>query len=253
MKRHLTLFTGLSANEFQSGLVEIEQHFATVRKDDYVNALVNEVQVANQSLFDRMHTIEVKRNANREARLLTSRIVSVQRYADSCRYVDDEEVRNSADRVLAVFKTYDKAFARMTTYARAGAVRTLQRELAAEDLQEHLSRMPEMADRIASVQSALSSLEEKLLEVDAASKAPMSGESLLLLKRTAAAKLRMLVEYLSVMSVKEPESFGDHYQFVMNVIGKLNVRRQKGRSATPTADPITLGVEPESDAPMRVG
>lgn len=253
MKRFFTLFVGLSANEFQSGLVEIEQHFATVRKDDYMNALVNEVQVANQSLLDRMHTIEVKHNANREARLLTSRIVSVQRYADSCRYVDDEAVRNSADRVLAVFKTYDKAFARMTTYARAGAVRTLQRELAAEDLQEHLGRMPEMDERIASVQSALSSLEAKLLEVDAVSKTPMSGESLLSLKRVAAAKLRSLVEYLLAMSAKEPENYGEHYRFVTNVIDKLNARHQKGRAATPTAGPITLAVEPESDAPMRVG
>lgn len=253
MKTNPTLKLGLNANEFHAGLNEILKQFATVRKEDYFNALVNEVQVANQALFDSMHIAEVKRNAYREAQLLTSRIVSVQRYADSCRYVDDQNVKASAEHVLALFKSYDKAFARMTTYTRIGAVRTLQRDLASDSLQEHVNRLPEMAERIASVQSALTSLEEKLLEVDAANSASLSSQPLLPLKRVAAEKLRTLVEYLAVMSAKEPESFEAHYKVVMEVINNLNAKRQKGHAATPTSEPMKLAVEPEPDLQNRVG
>lgn len=248
-----TLSLGLNANVFHAGLKEIENQLATVRKDDYFNALVNDVQVANQALFDSMHIAEVKRSAYREAKLLTSRIVSVQRYADSCRYVDDQNVKASAERVLALFKTYDKAFARMTTYGRIGAVRTLQRDLASDSLREHVNRLPEMAERIASVQSALSSLEEKLLEVDAANSASPTGQPLLPLKRAAAEKLRTLVEFLAVMSAKEPETFEVHYKVVMQVINNLNAKRQKGHASTPTVEPMTLAVEPEPDLQNRVG
>lgn len=253
MRTYQTLKLGLNANEFHAGLNEIVNQFATVRKDDYLNTLVNDVHVANQALFNCTHIAELKRNANKEAKLLTSRIISVQRYADSCRYVDDQNIKVSAEQVLAVFKTYDKAFAHMNTYTRVGAVGTLQRDLAAESLQEHVNRLPEMAERIASIQTALSSLEEKLMEVDAANSVLPSGQPLLPLKRAAAEKLRTLVEYLAVMSGKEPENFSPHYQFVMEVIGNLNARLEKGRSATPTVEPMKLAVEPEPDSQNRVG
>lgn len=253
MKAAKTFKLNLNSNEFQSGLCEIENLFASIRKDDYLTGLVSEVQNANQTLLNSMHVAAVKRNVGREAQLLTSRIVSAQRYVDSCRYLDDENVKASAERVLALFKSYDKAFALMKIDTRIGAVHTLQRDLASDEMQTHIARLPELASRIDGILQALQSLEENLLEMDLYNSAALEGQPLLPLKRDAADKLRQLVEYLAVMSAKEPENFGRYYQGVMEIINRLNAVHKKGSTNTPVAAPLTLAVEPEPTPHEKVG
>lgn len=253
MKATKTFKLNLNSNEFHSGLCEIENLFASIRKDEYLTRLVSEVQNANQTLLSSMHIAAVKRNVGREAQLLTSRIVSVQRYADSCRYLDDENVKASAERVLALFKSYDKAFALMKIDTRIGAVHTLQRDLASDEMQTHIARLPELASRIEGIQQALQSLEENLLEMDLYNSAALAGQPLLPLKRDAADKLRQLVEYLAVMSAKEPENFGRYYQGVLEIINRLNAVHKKGSTDTPAVAPLTLAVEPEPTSHEKVG
>lgn len=253
MKATRTFKLNLNSNEFHSGLCEIENLFASIRKDEYLTRLVTEVKNANQTLLNSMHIAAVRRNVGREAQLLTCRIVSVQRYVDSCRYLDDENIKASAERVLALFKSYDEAFALMKIDTRIGAVHTLQRDLASSEMQMHIARLPELASRIEGVQQASQSLEENLLEMDLYNSAALAGQPLLPLKRDAADKLRQLVEYLAVMSAKEPENFGRHYQGVVEIINRLNAIRRKDSADTPAAAPLTLAVEPEPTPHEKVG
>lgn len=232
------LHKGLGANQFHAGLTEICTHFLDFQSDEYLNGLVQNVEDANQSLFKAMHIASVRRSVQQESRLLTERIVATTRYVDSCRYVADAEVRESAEALKPLFR-YDKPFARMKVDARLGAVSTLLRDLQQSDVQAHLDRLTEMADRIAGIDEAWKKLKAKRLEVDKANSSMPKGMPLMDLKRDAADKLDLMVDYLKAMAEKDAATYADDYAVVTEIIKRLN--------AKPKSKPLQIEVELEDE------
>ena len=63
--------------------------------------------------------------------------------------------------------------------------------------------------------------------VDKANGTLPSAQSLMSLKREAAAKLEKLVDYLKAMSVKDAATYGEHYAVVTEVITRLNATKRR--------------------------
>ena len=224
--KNICLHKGLDSNQFHAGLTEICTHFQDFQSDEYLNGLVQEVDDANQTLFKAMHIASVRRSVQQESKLLTERIVATTRYVDSCRYVADDEVRESAEAIKPLFR-YDKPFARMKVDARLGAVSTLLRDLQQPEVQVHLAKLTEMADRITGIEKAWRTLKAKRLEVDQANSAMPKGMPLPDLKRDAADKLELLVDYLKAMAEKDPATYGDDFAVVTEIIKRLNATMRR--------------------------
>ena len=135
-------------------------------------------------------------------------------------------MKASAKALKQVFDSYSKPFARMKASERVGAMKTLQRDLDAPSMQEHVERLPEMASRINGMKEASETLKEALYQADKAKGTAPKGQSLMLLKREAAARLETLVNYLEVMAVKAPDDYAEHFAVVMQIINRLNARRK---------------------------
>jgi len=240
MKKLSRLSLGLDSNQFHAGLTEICAQFEGGTSDEYMNGLVSDLAKANKTLLESMHIAEVRINVRQEDALLRDQLVAASRYIDSCCYVSDETMKASAMVVKQVFDSYAKPFAWMKVDERVGAVDTLLRDLASPWLQEYVNRLPELARRITNLQAAFKGLQDALLEVDKIKGTVPKGQSLMLLKREASARLVTLVDYLEAMAVKAPDDYAEHLSVVMQIINRLNTRRRK-------SDHLQIEVELEDD------
>lgn len=237
-KNFKSFYVGLCANIMHSGLNEILSFYATRHSEEEVGVLVGDVARANQQLYETMNVVKIKRSIYAETREMVNRIVAMQRYLDSCRYLDDALLRGSADYLLALFASYGKAFAMMKANSRMGAVSTLLRDLGKAELAEHIGRLPEMASRIEGLRAAYEQLRTKQIEVDRANSQEVEPCSLLDLKRNASGKLRSLTDYLRVMSELSPEQYGEEYHMVSEIIDRINSSMPKRKK--PAAAALTL-------------
>lgn len=241
MKKRLKLLSlGLNSDQYHAGLMEIRHQFEGDRSDDYLNGLVDDVTEADGKLLDAMHIDKVRRNVKRENRQLMERLMSTSRYLDSSCYVSDEEMKACALALKQLFDTYRKPFAWMKVDERVGAVSALLRDLSAPDMQKQIDKLPEMSGRVKDMQDALGALKVALHGVDKANGTLPQGPSLMALKREAAGKLEKLVDYLKVMSAKVPETYGEHYAVVKEIIERLNATRRRSTY-------LHIGVELEED------
>ena len=221
------LSLGLNSDQYHAGLMEIRHQFEGDRSDDYLNGLVNDLAEADGKLLDAMHIDKVRRNVKQENRQLLERLMSTSRYLDSSCYVSDEVMKSSALALKQLFDTYRKPFAWMKVDERVGAVSALLRDLSAPDMQKQIDKLPEMSGRVKDMQDALGALKVALHGVDKANGTLPQGQSLMALKREAADKLEKLVDYLKVMSAKVPETYGEHYAVVKEIIERLNATRRR--------------------------
>lgn len=228
---------GLNSKQFHAGLSEICSHFQGKCSDDYMNTLLQEVENANQTLFEAMHIASVKRSVQQEARLLNERLVAAARYIDSCRYVPHAEVTASAEALKALFGSYGKPFTRMKVDTRVGAVRVLLRDLAKPEMQIHVAKLAELSTRVNGIQEALDTLTAKQLEVDQANSNQVKPMPLVELKREASAKLEMLVAYLKAMSRKDSVAYSEDYAVVLEIIKRLNATYKGGAPKASLAQP----------------
>lgn len=235
---------GLNSKQFHAGLSEICSHFEGNHSDVYLNGLLQEVENANQVLFQAINIALAKRNVQQEARLLNERLVAAVRYIDSCRYVPDANVTTSAEALKALFGSFGKPITRMKVDTRVGAVRVLLRDLAKPEMQVHVGKLAELSSRIEGVEEALNALTSKQLEVDQANSNLVKPVPLANLKREAAAKLDELVAYLRAMSAKDPAAYGEHYAVVTEIIKRLNATYKGG--ASKASSPQLDAVEPEA-------
>ena len=67
IRMKLFLSIGVSSEKMQAGLKEICNHFHGKRTDAYIDTLVQEVEKANQSLFEVLYVNSVKRGVQQEA------------------------------------------------------------------------------------------------------------------------------------------------------------------------------------------
>ena len=246
MHKTFTMSLGLSSNQFHAGLLEIGRQFEALRSDEYLNGLVGELATTNEALLDAMHIAKVKHNVKQENRQLTECLASASRYIDSCLYVSDDAVRESAAVLKQLWGSYGKPFTRMKLDERIGAVITLLRDLALPGIQEHVVQLPELEGRIATLQAALNALKRAVHEVDKANGLAPKGQPLMPLKREAAAKVESLVDYLKAMALKDPAAYGDHYEVVKEIITRLNTRRRKNlQVAVELADEEATTEEPK--------
>lgn len=227
---NFTLSLGLDVKQFHEGLDEICRHLADSRSDDYMNALVQKVVEAKESLFGAMYIALVKRGVLEESRTLNGRIAAVTRYLDLCAYDTDAEVKASARLLRRQLRAYGKSLAHMRVDSRLTAVEALLRDLSGDALQAHVKRLPELSARLEEVRKAKDDLRNKQLVVDQANSNLVKLESLLVLKREAAAQLGTLVAYLEVMAKKDAAVYGEHYAVVTEVIQRLNARRRSKAS-----------------------
>ena len=228
MKKQLKMLSlGLNADQYHAGLMEIRHQFEGDRSDDYLNGLVDDVTEADGKLLEAMHIDKVRRNVKRENRQLMERLMSTSRYLDSSCYVSDEVMKACALALKQLFDTYRKPFAWMKVDERVGAVSALLRDLSAPDMQKQIDKLPEMSGRVKDMQEALEALKVALHEVDKANGTLPQGQSLMALKRAAADKLEKLVDYLKAMSAKVPETYGEHYAVVTEIIERLNATRRR--------------------------
>lgn len=223
---NLTLSLGLDVKQFHEGLDEICRHLADNHSDDYMNVLVQKVVEAKESLFSFMYIASVKRGVLEESRTLNGHIAAATRYLDLCAYDPDAEVRNSATLVRRQFRAYGQSLAHMRVDSRLTAVEALLRDLGGDEFRPHVQRLPELEARLAEIGRAKDVLREKQLVVDQANSGKVKPESLLVLKREAAAQLETLVAYLEVMATKDAAVYGEHYAVVTEVIKRLNARRR---------------------------
>ena len=166
--------------------------------------------------------------------------MSTSRYLDSSCYVSDEVMKACALALKQLFDTYRKPFAWMKVDERVGAVSALLRDLSAPGMQKQIDKLPEMSGRVKDMQEAFEALEVALHEVDKANGTLPQGQSLMALKRAAADKLEKLVDYLKAMSAKVPETYGEHYAVVTEIIERLNATRRR-------SDYLHIEVELEED------
>ena len=231
MKKNETFMVCLDSNKIHSGLNEILDYYAARQPEDRVAVLVGELSETNQRLYEALHVVKVKHNARAEAGNLIRRVVSMQRYVDSCRYVADATVKASADFLYGLITSFDKSIVMMKSDIRNGAVSTLLRDLATTEALGHVAHLQEMASRIAGLQTAFDALMSRLVEVDQANSTTATTAPLLELKRTAAAKVLSLTDYLRVMSEMQPEQYADDYRMVSEVIDRLNATHKVGKKA----------------------
>jgi hypothetical protein len=223
-KVHLSLV--LDSNQYHAGHLEICRHFEDNTSDTYLDGLVASLAQANNAIFAVMHIEEVRITIKQENRQLMDRLMATAGYLDSCKYVKDAAMRASASVLLQVFDSYSKPFARMKASERVGAMQTLLRDMEAPAMQEHVDRLPEMASRISGIREASETLQEALYQADKAKGTAPKGQSLMPLKREAAARLETLVDYLEAMAVKVPADYAEHLAVVMQIINRLNARRR---------------------------
>ena len=241
MKKKLKMLSlGLNSDQYHAGLMEIRHQFEGDRSDDYLNGLVNDVTEADGKLLDAMHIDKVRRNVKQENRQLMERLMSTSRYLDSSCYVSDEVMKACALALKQLFDTYRKPFAWMKVDERVGAVSALLRDLSAPGMQKQIDKLPEMSGRVKDMQEAFEALEVALHEVATANGTLTQGQSLMALKRAAADKLEKLVDYLKAMSAKVPETYGEHYAVVTEIIERLNATRRR-------SDYLHIEVELEED------
>ena len=115
----------------------------------------------------------------------------------------------------------------MKVDARIGAVSTLLRNLSQSDVQAHVAKLPELSDRIKEIQNALETLKAKRLEVDQANSAAPKVLPLRDLKKEAAAKLEKVVDYLKAMAARDPDTYGEDFAVVTQIITRLNTTRKR--------------------------
>ena len=224
MKGNLTLSLGLDVKHFHEGLDEICRHFADNRSDDYMNGLVQKVTEAKESLFGAMYIASVKRDVLEESRTLNGCIAATTRYLDLCVYDKDAEVKASAKLLRRQLRAYGNALTMMRVDSRLTAVEALLRDLGGDEFQPHVKRLPELATRLAEIGKAKDDLRKQRLLVDQVKSSMVKPESLLELKREAAAQLTTLVAYLEVMATKDAAVYGEHYAVVTEIIKRLNGR-----------------------------
>ena len=233
------LIVGLNTNQFHAGLNEIDSHFEGKRSDGYLDELLQEVGNANQALFEAMHVASVKHHVQQEARLLKEWIVSAVRCIESYRCAPDAEVKASAEVLKALFRSFGKPLTRMSVNTLLGATEVLLRELGKPEMQAHVGKLPELSERIKGIQEALDALAAKQLEVDQANSRMVKPEPLISLKREAAAKLEVLVDYLRVMSTKDVQTYGEDYAVVTEIISRHNATYRGGAPKTSSAQAET--------------
>lgn len=221
MKTLNTMSLVLSSNQYHAGLSEICRQFEGDQSDEYLSGLVNDLALVNAKLFDVMHINKVRRNVEKENRQLNESLVAALRYIASFNYVADAEMKASAAALMQLFDSYDKPFVRMKVDERVGAVSTALRDLAKPAMQEHVERLPELAGRIQRIHGCLNDLKVALHEADKAHSSDQS-QPLMPLKRDAAAKLELLVDYLKAMAEKDSATYGGHYAVVTEIIKRLN-------------------------------
>ena len=226
MKGNLTLSLGLDVKQFHEGLDEICRHFADNRPDDYVSGLVQKVVEAKESLFESMYIASVKSGVLKESRTLNGRISALAHYLDLCACDTDAEVKASARLVRRQLRAYGNSLAHMRVDSRLTAVEALLRDLGGDEFQPHAKRLPELPTRLAEIGKAKDDLRKQRLLVDQIKSTMVKSESLLELKREAAAQLLTLVAYLEVMATKDAAVYGEHYAVVTEVIKRLNGRRR---------------------------
>ncbi len=223
-KVHLSLV--LDSNQYHVGHSEICRQFVGKTSDEYLDGLVASLAQANNAIFDVMQIEKVRITIKQENRQLMDRLMATAGYLDSCKYVDDAAMQDSALVLKQLFDSCGKPFARMKASERVGAVKTLLSKLSSPAMKEHVDRLPEMESRIKGVRDASETLEEALYQADKAKGTAPKGQSLMLLKREAAARLETLVNYLEVMAVKAPDDYAEHFAVVMQIINRLNARRK---------------------------
>ena len=218
----ILLNLGVSSEKIQAGLKEICSHFQDKRTDAYMATLVQGVEKANHALFEVLYVNSVKRGAQQEARRLNEHIASAQSYIDSFRHDANAEVKASAKVLKQQFGSYGKPLVQMRLYPRITAVSALLRDLSSPELKAHVDRLPGLDNRISGINEALENLSAKKLEVDEANSAAQDSQLLLPLKREAVAQLSRLMSYLEVMATKEPETYGEHFAVVSEIVSNLN-------------------------------
>lgn len=238
------LSIGVSSEKMQAGLKEICSHFQDKRTDAYMDTLVQGVEKANQSLFEVLYVNSVKRGVQQEAGRLNEHIAAVQSYIDSFRHDADAEVKASAKALKRQFGSYGKPLVQMRLYPRITAVSALLRDLNGPELKAHVDRLPGLDNRIKGISEALENLSAKKLEVDEANSVAQENQSLLPLKREAVAQLSRLMSYLEVMATKEPETYGEHFAVVSEIVSNLNTSHRS--KASKPAD-----VQPTQEAPAE--
>jgi len=236
------LSLGLNSDQYHAGLLEICRQFEENSSDEYLNGLVASLAQANNAIFDAMRVKEVRITAMQENRQLSERIKATSGYIESCLYVEDAATKASAMALKQVFDSYSKPFAWMTSSERVGASKTLLRDLDAAAMQEHVTRLPEMGSRISGIRTASAALEEALYQVDKTKGTAPKGQSMMPLKREAAARLEVLTDYLEAMALKSPADYAEHYAVVTQIIGRLNARRRS------KALPVEVELSDETEA-----
>jgi hypothetical protein len=229
--------------------MEICRHFEGNTSDTYLEGLVASLGQANNAIFGVMHIEEVRITIKQENRQLMDRLMATAGYLDSCKYVKDAAMKASAKALKQVFDSYSKPFARMKASERVGGTKTLLRDLDAPAMQEHVECLPEMASRINGIKEASETLAEALYQADKAKGTAPKGQSLMPLKREAAAKLETLVDYLEAMAVKAPADYAEHLAVVMQIINRLNARRRRSLMIeVELEDDIVDDATPETEA-----
>lgn len=237
------LLVVLNTNQFHAALSEIRSHFQGKRSDEYLNVLLQGVENSNQVLFEAMHVASVKQHVQQEARLLKERIVSAVRCIESYRCASDAKVKASAEVLKALFKSFGKPLTRMSVNTLLGAVPVLLRELSKPEMQAHVDKLAELPERIEGIREALEVLAAKQLEVDQANSRLVKSNPLINLKREAAGKLEVLVDYLKAMSSKDMHTYGDDYAVVTEIISRHNATYRGGA-------PKVSSMQPESSEPL---
>lgn len=226
MKKLNSMSLALSSNQYHSGLSEIFLQFDGEQFDDYLSGLIGELANVNETLLGVMHLDKVHHNVKEENRQLNESLVSASRLITSYGYVADEAMKESAAVLKQLFDSYDKPFVRMKVDERVGAVSTLLRDLMKPAMQEHVARLPELSGRIGRIQDSLEALKVAMHEADKANSS-LKSVPVMPLKREAADKVELLVDYLKAMAAKDPAAYADHYTVVMQIITRLNATKRR--------------------------
>ena len=226
-KKLKTMSLQLNSDQFHAGLLEICRHFDGKHSDDYLNGMVEDLSKSNEMLFAAMHVEQVRRNIKNENAQLGESLTAAVSYITSFAFVGDEAVKASAVALLRQFASYGKPFSRMTVDERVSTVRALLRDLQQPALEEHQKPMADLPARIKRIGDTLETLELVLYENDRAKGTAEAVVPKMTLKREAAEKLEMLVDYLKAMSVKDAASYGKDYAVVTQIIARLNTRRRR--------------------------
>ena len=94
----------------------------------------------------------------------------------------------------------------------------------------------------------MEALAAKQLEVDQANSRMVKPEPLISLKREAAAKLEVLVDYLRVMSTKDVQTYGEDYAVVTEIISRHNATYRGGAPKASSAQAETPGPQESQSA-----